>query len=234
MKNYYSFAYLDKKMIDILYTQIFDNIVEKIISLTNTEQIDSELQASLFKFINSSIEGQESSITSNNVKIIDSIYKKAQILINHFKDENNININDIIDNNCMKNESIYFVGKATFFLSDIYDKTSGLSLFSSPYIEDRYITIDNNSVFVLETGNTDFMHKHCSSYIYTDDYYGINFMNNLDYGILMHLSNDKTEKSIRHLTTKIKRAKHFRFYVFGEFIKESNEYYKISPFAVWQ
>lgn len=234
MKNYYSFAYLDKKMIDILYTQIFDNIVEKIISSTNTEQIDSELQASLFKFINSSIEGQESSITSNNVKIIDSIYKKAQILINHFKDENNININDIIDNNCMENESIYFVGKATFFLSDIYDRTSGLSLFSSPYIEDRYITIDNNSVFVLETGNTDFIHKHCSSYIDTDDYYGINFMNNLDYGILMHLSNDKTEKSIRHLTTKIKRAKHFRFYVFGELIKENNEYYKISPFAVWQ
>jgi len=146
MKNYYSFAYLDKIMIDILYTQMFDNIVEKIISSTNTEQIDSELQASLFKFINSSIEGEESSITSNNIKIIDSIYKKAQILINHFKDENNININDIIDNNCMENESIYFVGKATFFLSDIYDKTTGASLFSSPYIEDRYITIDKNTV----------------------------------------------------------------------------------------
>lgn len=115
---------------DILYTQMFDNIVEKIISSTNTEQIDSELQASLFKFINSSIEGEESSITSNNIKIIDSIYKKAQILINHFKDENNININDIIDNNCMENESIYFVGKATFFLSDIYDKTTGAWLYA--------------------------------------------------------------------------------------------------------
>lgn len=234
MKNCYSFVYLDKKLIDILYTQMFDNIVEKIISLTNAEQIDSELQASLFKIINSSINGQESSITSNNIKIVDSIYKKAQILINHFKDENNININNIIDNNCIENESIYFVGNSIFFLSDIYDKTTGASLFSSPYIEDRYITIDKNSVFVLETGNTDFIHKHCSSYIDADDYYGINFMKNLDYGILMHLSNDKTEKSIRHLTTKIKRAKHFQFYVFGELIKENNEYYKISPFAIWQ
>lgn len=161
MKNCYSFVYLDKKMIDILYTQLFDNIVEKIISSTNAEQIDSELQASLFKIINSSINGQESSITSNNVKIVNSIYKKAQILINHFKNEDNINIDDIIENNCIKNESIYFVGKATFFLSDIYDRTSGLSLFSSPYTEDRYITIDKNSVFVLETGNTDFIHKHC-------------------------------------------------------------------------
>lgn len=140
MKNCYSFVYLDKKMIDILYSQLFDNIVEKIISSTNAEQIDSELQASLFKIINSSINGQESSITSNNVKIVNSIYKKAQILIiNHFKNEDNINIDDIIENNCIENESIYFVGKSIFFLSDIYDKTTGASSFSSPYIEDRYI-----------------------------------------------------------------------------------------------
>ena len=148
---------------------MFDNIVEKIISSTNTEQIDAELQASLFKVINSNIDGQESTTTSNNVKIVNSIYKKAQILINHFKDDDNININDIIDNNCIENESIYFVGKSTFFLSDIYDKTSGFSLFRLPYIEDRYITIDKNSVLVLETGNTSFIHTHCSSYIDTDE-----------------------------------------------------------------
>lgn len=234
MKDCYTFIYLDKKIIEMLYSQIFDNIEEEFISSVDAEQINAGIKSNLLNVLKSNIDGQESTSTSNNVKIVKSIYKKAQILINNFKHDKIININDIIDKNKMDNESIYFVGKSTFFLSDIYNNATGISLFKYPYIEDRYITINDDSVFVMETGNTDFIHTHCSSYIDTDDYYGINFMKNLDYGILMHISNNKIEKSIRHLTTKIKRAKHFNFYVFGELIKENKHYYKIIPFAIWQ
>ena len=98
----------------------------------------------------------------------------------------------------------------------------------------RRINLDDDSVLVLETGDTAFIKEHCSDYIDTDDYYAINVAANADFGIMMHMSNSKIKKAIRHLTWVIKRAKHFNFYVFEELIKSSDKYYKISPFAIWQ
>ena len=129
MKKCYSFVYLDEKMIDMLFPQIFDNVAENTISSTTTEQFDSEIKANLLGILNSSIDGQDKNTTSNSIKIINSIYKKAQLLINYFKNDNIINISDIINNNLNNKESIYFVGRSTFFLSDIYNKNSGASLF---------------------------------------------------------------------------------------------------------
>lgn len=45
MKDYYSFIYLDEQMIEILYSQIFDNIVERNVSSSNEEQIKSNVKS---------------------------------------------------------------------------------------------------------------------------------------------------------------------------------------------
>ncbi|MCD7872913.1 MAG: hypothetical protein LUG21_06425 [Clostridiales bacterium] len=64
MKDYYSFIYLDEQMIEILYSQIFDNIVERNVSSSNEEQIKSNVKANLINVLNSSIDGQEILINS--------------------------------------------------------------------------------------------------------------------------------------------------------------------------
>lgn len=234
MKDYYSFIYLDEQMVEILYSQIFDNIVEENVSSSSAEQIKSNVKANLINVLNSSIDGQETTSSFQSTRSVNSIYKKAQILVNYFRDNSIIELEKIITKNRNFDENIYFVGKSTFFLSEVYDKKTGLSLFDSPSSNEYYFPIDENSIFILETGNTDFLKKHCSKYINTDDYFSININKYTDYGIIMHMSNNKMKKDIRHLTTKIKRAKHFNFFVFGELIKESSQYYKISPYAIWQ
>lgn len=86
----------------------------------------------------------------------------------------------------------------------------------------------------MESGNTDFIIKNCSEYMNSDNYYKSNQNKNINYGLIMHMSNTKIKKDIRHLTWEIKKAKHFKFYVFGELIKSSDRFYQISPFAIWQ
>ena len=234
MKDYYSFVYLDNDAIDILYPQVFGDIVEKNIIHSSEESVDASINANLLSILGSNASSKENSLSSENVKLITSTARKAQLLIKHFQKNNSLSLQDIITNNQPFMESLCFVGKDVFFLSDIYNKKTGSSLFSSMFDDTRRINLDDDSVLILETGDTAFIKEHCSGYIDTDDYYAINVTANADFGIMMHMSNSKIKKDIRHLTWVIKRAKHFNFFVFGELIKSSDKYYKISPFAIWQ
>ena len=234
MKDYYSFVYLDNDAIDILFPQIFGDVVEKNIIHSNEESIDASVNANLLSILGSNVSGKENSLSSENIKLVTSPARKAQLLIKYFKNNNDISIQDIIANNQPFVESLCFVGKGVFFLSDIYNKKTGSSLFQNVFDDTQRIDLDDDSVLVLETGDTAFIKNHCSSYLDTDDYYSINMTANTNYGVMMHMSNSKIKKDIRHLTWVIKRAKHFNFYVFGELIKSSEKYYKISPFAIWQ
>lgn len=234
MKDYYSFIYLDDDAIDILYPQVFGDIVEKNIIHSSEESTDASLNSSILNILGANTSSKENCLSSENVKIVTSTARKSQLLIKHFQDSK-LSLQDIIMNNQPFTESLFFVGKDVFFLSDIYNKKTGISLFSKVCGNDtQHITLDNDSVLILETGDTAFIKKHCSDYIDEDDYYVINSVKNKNYGIMMHMSNSKIKKNIRHLTWVIKKAEHFNFFVFGELIKSGNTFYKISPFAIWQ
>lgn len=133
--------------------------------------------------------------------------------------------------NQTKEDSIFFVGKAPFFLRDICDAETGISQLSD---EHEYVRFTDNSLIMMESGNTAFIRDFSSTYMDSDDYYAINMSKLSKYGILMNLSNSKTRKNIRHLNNRIVRGKHNNFYVFGQLLKMSSELYKINPFAVWQ
>lgn len=221
MKNYYSFVYLDNDAIDTLYPQVFGDVIEKSIVCSSEESIDASINAKILSILGSNVSSKENGSLSENIKLVTSTPRKAQLLIKHFQNSR-LSIQDIITSNQPFEESLCFVGKGSFFLTDIYDKETGISLFSNT----QYINLNNNSIIVLETGNTNFINRYCSSYDDTN--------RNTDFGVMMHISNLKIKKNIRHLTWIIKRAKHFNFFVFGELIKSSNKFYKISPFAIWQ
>ncbi len=238
MKEYYSFVYLDIDSIDNLYPQVFGDIIERNVITSNEESIDESINAKIFNILGANANNKQNSISSENLKFATSTARKAQLLINFFKTDIT-SIQDIIENvqATNENESFYFVGNGTFFLSDIYDSQTGVSLFPTHETCEnniQHININNDSVLIMESGNTNFISKYCSECIDLDDYYKINLSNNLKYGIIMHMSNKKIKKDIRHLTYKIKKAKDFEFYVFGELTKASNRFYQISPFAIWR
>jgi len=223
MKTYYSFVYLDDNIIDGLYSQLFGDAVEICTMKEDTTNIDASIKSNLMNIIKSTILGQSKTSISEQEKMVISTSKKAQLLINHLKKEE-ISIQEIISHNQPFNESIYFVGKAYFVISDIYDEKTGLSLFSNR-LEDELRYIGNNAfVIVLENGNTKFIKQNCLDDKKNKDYL---------YGIMLHMSSSKMKKNIRHLTWRVERSKGFDFYIFGELIKCSEVYYKICPFAIW-
>ena len=237
MKNYYSFVYLDNDAIDTLYPQVFGDIVEKNIIHSSEEMLAASIGANLLNLLNSNVSSKENSLSSENVKMVTSTARKAQLLVKNFQgdqDKEVLNVQDFISKNQPFSESLYFVGRDTFFLSDVYNKKTGSSLFPNMFDDTRRISLDDDSVLVLETGSTAFVKEHCSEYNDDDDFYTINIAARAKYGIMMHVSNSKIKKDIRHLTWVIRRAKHFNFFVFGEMIKSSDKYYKISPYAIWQ
>ena len=234
MKDYYSFIYLDNDSIDILYPQVFGDITERSIIHSSEESIDASINANILTVLGANTNSKENNMASESIKFVTSTPRKAQLLIKHFQ-SNIVSIQDIIENCQPFDESLCFVGSGIFFLSDIYDNKTGNSLFQNT-LENclRRINLDDRSVLIMESGNTDFIIKNCSEYMNSDNYYKSNQNKNINYGLIMHMSNTKIKKDIRHLTWEIKKAKHFKFYVFGELIKSSDRFYQISPFAIWQ
>ena len=116
------------------------------------------------------------------------------------------------------------------------NKTTGKSLFvsdaqyrnsqTSIYLSDEYVVLTDDAVFVLETGDDEYIYRYKRN-MYED--YSPSIIE-----IMMHLSNIKIRKDIRHLTSAIQKRRSFDFYVFGELIHTNDNFYKISPFAVWQ
>ena len=230
MKNFYSYVYLDKTVIDDLYPQVFENdITEKNITNSNEDITDMNINANLFNILGSEAKNSENNIFSENVKIVTSTARKAQLLINYFKTDT-MSIQEIILKNQPFEESIFFVGKSTFFLRDIYNKNTGESIFPNDMMYygeiPRHIELNNDSILILETGDKEYVEKYR-----TNRY--IDFQPDI-LEIMMHLSNIKIRKDVRHLTSIIRKRASFDFYVFGELIHTNENFYKISPFAMWQ
>lgn len=235
MKKYYSYIYLDSIVIDDLYPQVFDEFAEKNVTYSNEDISNVSLNSNILNILGSSIDKNENSIFSDHIKIVTSTAKKAQLLIDHFKGDET-SISKIIQKNIPFSESIFFVGKSTFFLRDILNKTTGKSLFvsdaqyrnsqTSIYLSDEYVVLTDDAVFVLETGDDEYIYRYKRN-MYED--YSPSIIE-----IMMHLSNIKIRKDIRHLTSAIQKRRSFDFYVFGELIHTNDNFYKISPFAVWQ
>lgn len=232
--SYYSFVYLDDDLIASLYSQMFDDVSEKCELQTNMGGVDLSANSKVLNFVGMSVNGKGEVSTSETIKIVTSIYKKAQCIINYFIDNAVFPIQTVIEREHPFDENVLFVGKATFFLSDIVNKRNGKSLLhNTDELQESYPIIDENSLFVLESGNTRFIHDHCSDYMNTDDYYKLNINKNAKYGIMMHMSNSKIKKDLRHLTWSIKETKSFNFTVMGELIHSGDRFYKIVPFAIW-
>lgn len=235
MKSYYAFVYLDNESIESLYSQIFDDIAEKNQLQTNTDGVDLSANSNVLNLLGMSIAGKGENSTTETIKIVTSTYRKAQCIINYFRDNSVFSIQTIIEKNQPFDESVLFVGKGTFFLSDIVNKRNGKSiLFNPDGLQENYPVIDDDSLFILESGNTRFIHEHCSDYMNTDNYYKLDIYKNAKYGIMMHMSNSKIRKDIRHLTCVIKKSKSFNFTVFGKLIYSGDRFYQIAPFAIWQ
>lgn len=222
MKNFYSYVYLDKNVIDDLYPQVFnDDIVEKNIIQSNEDAINMNINANLLNMFGSEAKNIENKTFSENTKIVTSTARKAQMLINHLKTDK-MSLQDIIKDNQQSEESVFFVGKSTFFLKDIYNKETGKSIFLNSHIN---LELNENSILILETG---------------DDYYIEKYMRTgypsspCLFEAMMHVSNVKIRKDVRHLTSVIHQRNPFVFFVFGELIHTNHKFYKISPFAIWQ
>lgn len=230
MNNLYFFLYLDGDSIDQLYSQIFENIATQNVVKSSEEKAGASVSAKLFGVLGSDINGQSNNLLSINTSYSLTISQKASQLVERFRDEE-MSIQNIILRNKLKEESLFFVGKTTFFLRDICDKETGKSALDDGH---GLVQLTDNSLIMLESGNTSFIKEFSTTYMDTDDYYAINRSKMSKYGVLMSLSNSKIKKSIRHLNDKIIRGKHIDLYVFGQLIKQSAELYTINPFAVWK
>jgi len=230
MDKLYFFLYLDCDNIDELYSQVFGNIAEQSVAKSSEEKFDSSVNANLLSVLGSSIDSKSSNLVSVNTTYNLTSSQKAAQLVEGFRGDM-ISLQDIISKSQLKEEDMFFVGKATFFLRDICDVETGKSQLGN---ERGFVQLTDNSLIMLESGNTAFIREFSSTYMDSDDYYAINMSKMSRYGILMNLSNSKIKKSIRHLNNQIVRGKHNSFYVFGQLIKESPEIYMINPFAVWQ
>lgn len=235
MKNYYSYVYLDSTVIDDLYPQVFgDDTIGIEVLKTREEVINADINANFLSVLGSKLDSSKNTISSENTKIVTSTARKAQLLINHFKTDE-ISIEKIIEQNRPLNESVYFVGQSKFFLRDILDKSTGRSLFvnvmphrasfTSEDFTDENVVLNNDAVFVLETGDDEYVQRYRNGY-YRDYSPGI-------LEIMMHVSNIKIRKDVRHLTSVIRKRASFNFFVFGELIHTNSNFYKISPFAIW-
>lgn len=222
MKNFYSFVYLDKDSVDDLYSQVFeDDVVEKFITNSNEDITDIDINANLLNVFGSQAKNSENNTFLENVKIVTSTARKAQLLINRFKTDK-MSLQDIIKDNKQWEESIYFIGKSTFFLKDIYNKETGKSIFLNNC---ENFELSENSILILETGDDYYIEKYKRTGYPSSPYI---------FEAMMHVSNIKIKKDVRHLTSVIQQRNQFNFFVFGQIIHNDNKFYKISPFAIWQ
>lgn len=229
MKEYYSFVYLDSTVIDDLYPQVFeDDAIEIEVSKSGEETTNADINASFLNILGSKVDSSERTISSKNAKIITSTARKAQLLIKFFEGEE-LSVEKIIKKNFPLDESIFFVGKSTFFLKDIFDKRTGKSMLvhGGPYgtSTSENVVLNDDAVFVLETGDDEYVRR------YKNGTY-IDFLPDI-LEIMMHVSNVKIRKDVRHMTSVIRQKSSFNFFVFGELIHTNANFYKISPFAIW-
>ena len=178
MREYYSFLYLDKKSIKNLYPQIFGDMVEKTIARSKEWEVESKIEAGIPKALDANIRGDKSALFSENIKTAKNNAVKAQELINWVRRQENIKdiqyIQDIIESNKNKN-SFPFVGKSVFMLRGVYEIGETVHWLDEPF------NISNKSVFVLESGKTDFVNKNIAEYQGTE-FYSLN--RNCKYGII--------------------------------------------------
>ena len=155
MKNYYSFIYLDDNSINSLYSQVFEDIAEKCITQKDETDTTATIKANIWNVLKSTIYGQERISALESVKIVISTERKAQLLIERLRGEQ-INIQQIIREHQPFDESVYFVGRGYFYISDIYDEDTSETLFGNKVDAEIYnINSNNKFVIVLESGNTD-------------------------------------------------------------------------------
>ena len=185
MKNYYSFIYLDDNSINSLYSQVFEDIAEKCITQKDETVTTATIKANIWNVLKSTIYGQERISALESVKIVISTERKAQLLIERLRGEQ-INIQQIIREHQPFDESVYFVGRGYFYISDIYDEDISETLFGNKVDAEIYnINSNNKFVIVLESGNTDFINRYC-----LDN----DVSQNLEYGIMLRMSSTKMKK----------------------------------------
>lgn len=222
MKNFYSYVYLDTVVIDDLYPQVFENdIIEKNIIQSNEDTTNMKVNANLLNILGSEARDIENNTFSESSKIVTSTARKAQLLINHLKTDK-VSLQDIITDNQETEESIFFVGKSTFFLKDIYNKETGKSIFLNSHTN---LELNENSILILETGDDYYIEKYKRTGYPSSPCL---------FEAMMHISNIKIRKDVRHLTSVIHQRNQFDFFVLGELIHTNYKFYKISPFAIWQ
>lgn len=230
MKRHYSYVYLDDDQIDILYPQVFGDIIKRTIVKSDEEASDVFVKANLFNLLGSDVGNKTNNSTVENLEIITSAPRKAQLLIDHFSNVPIPSIKEIITKNSPFDESIHIVSRVKFELNQIYNKRTGDALLKETEQPTKNVNplfiVDDDSLLVLESGNYD-LH---SNYLPYEDNKGAES----DYGIVMHLSNSKMKKDVRHLTSMIRKGSSFNFFVFGELLQLNERYYRINPFAVWQ
>ena len=233
MKQFYSFVYLDSTAIDDLFPQVFnDDAIETIVTESSEETNDVAVNSDLFTVIGGAIDSRVSTTLSQNTRMVTSTARKAQLLISKFRTDE-ISIERIIQRNIPLTEGIFFVGQSTFFLRDIRDSTTDKSMFTEdepnrpPHSSDENVVLNKDAILVLETGGEEYVRRYRNRrYMdYTPDILEI----------MMHVSNVKIRKDVRHLTSVIRRRASFKLFVFGLLVPTSrDEFYKISPFAIWQ
>jgi len=242
VKDAIVFIYRDDYCIETLYNQIYDEVVETILSSSDKSEIDASINAGFLKIVNAETSGKINNINTEQRKIVTSIDRKTRILLDLYKTDSML-IDDIINASLPFKESIYFVGMASFFLTKIYDNKTGESILPNVQQNTSYVSLNENTMIELEAGNTDLVKKYCVNYVDSKDYFDADFYKETKNALRINMSNAKIKKNIRHITHDMKLGKHFNFYVFGEIIpsarkdrKTDNDtrYFIINPFAIWQ
>ena len=147
------------------------------------------LNANFLNVLGSKLDSSKNTISSENTKIVTSTARKTQLLINHFKTDE-ISIEKIIEQNRPLDVKCLLCGSVKIFLRDIFDKSTGRSLFvnvephrasyTSANLTDVNVVLNNDAVFVLETGDDEYVRRYMNGY-YSDYSPGI-------LEIMMHVS----------------------------------------------
>ena len=241
MKDAIVFVYRDDNCIEALYTQKYDEIVELIITSSDNYALDSSVNAGIFNIVKAEIGGKMNTVSSEQVKIKTSIDRKTKHLIDAYKNDKKLLIDDIINDNLPFSESIYFVGRANFFLTRIYNNKTGKLFTFDPDTNIASEVIDNDTVFEFQSGNMPRVKKYNDDYKKSDDYIKICAPTSTKNAIRMSMSNSKVKKHVRHINQAMTPGKLFNFYVFGELnahsrLREDDDtrFFIVNPFAIWQ
>ncbi len=139
MRNCYPFVYLDESAINYLYPQIFDDSVERSMTRSSEDNLDSSVKSNLLNMLGSDISSNQNSTISQSVTFATSTARKAQLLIDHFQADTS-SLLDIISGNHPHENSICVVEKSPFSLCDIHSDCS-------------HYTCDDHSLATISRGS---------------------------------------------------------------------------------